>query len=112
VDVLWKRRWSALADTAQPAPQRLIQACLDRLLLRGRICPALLLRRFGVPQINVKALDLLDQQEDRLAGCAKIVAAVGNKTRAPRTELVDLPFVQAFAQRYPAFKQPVYAEPG
>jgi hypothetical protein len=69
------------------------------------------LRRFGVPQINVKALDLLDQQENRLAGCAEIVAAVGNKTRAPGSELVDLPLIQAFAQRYPAFKRPVYADP-
>lgn len=57
------------------------------------------LSRLRVPEIDVKALDLFDQQENRLAGRAKIVAAVGSKTRAPRSELVDLALVQTVGQR-------------
>jgi hypothetical protein len=56
---------------------------------------------FRVPQIDVKALDLLDQQENRLSGRAKIVIAVGIETRAPRAELLDLGLIQTIAQRSP-----------
>ena len=91
---------SAAADTAQPGPQRPIQACLDGILSLARR-RLLFLRGLRVPEINVQPLDLFDQHENRLAGRAKIVAAVGSKTRSPRSELVDLALVQTIVQRFP-----------
>lgn len=47
----------------------------------------------------MQKLDLFDQQENRSSGRAKLVIAVGNKTRAPGAELLDLALVQTIAQR-------------
>jgi hypothetical protein len=55
-------------------------------------------RRFGVPQVDVERFDLLDQQEDRPAGCSQLVAFGLHEPRAPAPELVDLVFVEAAAQ--------------
>ena len=63
--------------------------------------PTSLVRRLRVPEIDVKAFDLFDQQEDGLSGRAKIVIAIGIKTRAPGAELLDLGLVQTIAQRSP-----------
>jgi hypothetical protein len=52
-----------------------------------------LLRRLRVPQVDVQTLDLLDQQENRLSGRAKLRIATGRKTRAPSAELLDLGLV-------------------
>ena len=60
---------------------------------------ALLLRRLRVPQVDVQTFDLVDQQENRLSGRAKLLIAVGKKTRAPGAELLDLALVQTIAQR-------------
>ena len=73
-----------------------------RLTLRfGRFDLTFLARRFRVPEIDVKELDLFDQQEDGLSGRAKIVVAVGIETRTPRAELLDLRLIQTIAQRSP-----------
>jgi hypothetical protein len=101
VDILWKSASSATADTAQPGPQRSIQACLAVIVHITLLRLILFLRRLRVPEIDVQALDLFDQQENRLAGRAQIVAAVRSKTRAPRSELVDLALVQTIVQRSP-----------
>jgi hypothetical protein len=61
---------------------------------------AALLLRFRVPQIDMQTLDLFDQQQNRFSGRAKIVIAVGMKTRAPGAKLLDLAFVQPIAQRH------------
>ena len=76
--------------------------------------PTSLVRRLRVPEIDVKAFDLFDQQEDGLSGRAKIVIAIGIKTRAPGAELLDLGLVQTIAQRSPSGLDAVYdgAEPG
>jgi hypothetical protein len=62
----------------------------------------LLTRGLRIPEIDVKALDLLDQQEDGLTGRAKIVVAVRIQTRAPGAELLDLGLIQTIAQRSPS----------
>ena len=54
-----------------------------------------------VPQVDVQALDLLDQHENRFSGCPEIVAATGSKTHAPSAELIDLALVQTIGQRFP-----------
>jgi hypothetical protein len=59
----------------------------------------LLLRGLRVPQVDVQTLDLFDQQENRFSGRAKLVIAVGKKTRAPEAELLDLALVQTIGQR-------------
>jgi hypothetical protein len=46
----------------------------------------------------MQMLDLVDQQQNRLPGCAKIVIAIGIKTCAPRAKLLDLALVQPIAQ--------------
>jgi hypothetical protein len=61
----------------------------------------LLLRRLRVPQVDVQMLDLFDQQENRFSSRAKLVIPVGNKTRSPGAELLDLALVQTIAQRSP-----------
>jgi hypothetical protein len=65
----------------------------------------LILLRLGlrVPQVNVQTLDLFDQQENRFSGGAKLEIAVGNKTRAPETELLDLALVKTISQRSPVY---------
>ena len=85
--------YSPTADTAQPGPQRLIQACLDLTvpIILSRLI--LLLRRLRVPQVDVQALDLFDQQENRFSGRAKLLIATVDKTRAPGAELFDLALV-------------------
>ena len=65
----------------------------------GLIRLVVLLRRLRVPQVDVQALNLLDQQENRLSGRAKLRIAAGRKTRAPSTELLDLALVQTICQR-------------
>jgi hypothetical protein len=57
------------------------------------------LRRLCVPHVDVQSLDLFDQQENRLSGRAKLLIAVGDKTRAPGAELFDLALVQTIAQK-------------
>ena len=52
----------------------------------------------GVPQVDVKRLDLLDQQQDRLAGRAQLVTFDVREPRSPATQLIDLVFVQTLAQ--------------
>ena len=47
----------------------------------------------------MQTLDFFDQQENRFSGRAKLVIAIGNKTRAPGAELLDLALVQTIAQR-------------
>ena len=89
----------ATTDTAQPGPQRPIQACFDMTVAISRIRLALLLRGLRVPQVDVETLDLFDQQENRLSGRAKLLIAARKKTRAPGAELLDLALVQTIAQR-------------
>ena len=55
-------------------------------------------RRFRVPKVDVKCLDLLDQQEDRPACGSQLVALGLHEPRAPAPELIDLVFVEAPAQ--------------
>jgi hypothetical protein len=52
-----------------------------------------------VPQVDVQALDLFDQHEDRSPGCTEIFAASGSKTRAPSAGLFNLALVQTIAQK-------------
>jgi hypothetical protein len=59
----------------------------------------LLVRRLRVPQVDVQALDLFDQQENRLSGRAKLLITARKKTRAPGAQLLDLALVQTIAQR-------------
>jgi hypothetical protein len=92
-------RYLPTADTAQPGPQRPIQACLDMTVLISLIRLVMLLRRLRVPQVDVQKLDLFDQQENRFSGRAKLLIAAVNKTRAPGTELFNLALVQTIAQR-------------
>ena len=91
--------YSVTTDTAQSGPQRPIQACFDMTVPVGLIRLVVLLRRLRVPQVNVQTLDLLDQQENRLSGRAKLRIAAGRKTRAPSAELLDLALVQTIGQR-------------
>jgi hypothetical protein len=72
-------------------------------VLYGLIRLVLLLWRLRVPQVDVKALDLFDQQENCLSGRAeiRIAVAVGQETRTPGAELLDLPLIQTIAQRSP-----------
>ena len=46
----------------------------------------------------MQTLDLFDQQQNRFSGCAKIMIAIGMKTHAPGTKLLDLALVQPIAQ--------------
>jgi hypothetical protein len=46
----------------------------------------------------MQTLDLFDQQQNRFSGRAKIVIAVGTKTRAPGAKQLDLALVQPIAQ--------------
>jgi hypothetical protein len=87
------------ADTAQSGPQRPIQACFDMTVPISLIRLVLLLRRLRVPQVDVQTLDLLDQQENRFSGGAKLLIAAVDKTRTPGAELFDLALVQTIAQR-------------
>jgi hypothetical protein len=73
---------------------------VDLALRIGVFRPALLVRRFCVPEIDVKAFDLLDQQENCLSGRTKIVIAIGKKTRTPGAELLDFGLVQPIAQGF------------
>jgi hypothetical protein len=47
-----------------------------------------------VPQVDVQPLDLLDQEQDRAAGSAYLVAAVVEQTLAPRPQGLDLVCVE------------------
>jgi hypothetical protein len=85
--------YSATTDTAQSGPQRPIKACFDMTVSISLIRLVVLLRRLRVPQVDVQTLDLLDQQENRLSGRAKLRIAAGRKTRAPSAELLDLGLV-------------------
>ena len=91
--------YSATTDTAQSGPQRPIQACFDMTVPISLIRLTLLLRRLRAPQVDVQTLDLLDQQENRLSGRAKLRIAARRKTRAPSAELLDLALVQTIGQR-------------
>jgi len=73
----------------------------------GLLRDLVLLRGFSGPEVDVKTLDLFDQHENCLSGCAQIVITTRSKTRAPRAELVDLAFVQTFAQRSPCLRRSV-----
>jgi hypothetical protein len=74
---------------------------LDSIVRIARRRPRLLLRRLRVPQIDMQTLDLFDQQQNRFTGRAKIVIAIGMKTRAPGAKLLDLALVQPIAQGRP-----------
>ena len=91
--------YSPTTDTAQPGPQRPIQARFDMTVPISLIRLALLLRRLRVPQVDVQTLDLFDQQENRLSRRAKLLIAVRKETRAPGAKLLDLALVQTIAQR-------------
>lgn len=95
------RPYSSTADTAQPGPERPIDGFVRLTLCLRWLDLTFLARRFRIPEIDVKALDLFDQQEDGLTGRAKIVVAVGIQTRAPGPELLDLRLIQTIAQRSP-----------
>jgi hypothetical protein len=92
------QRLAPTLDTAQSRRQRPIHTCLHWIVRIARRWPRLLLRRLRVPQIDMQMLDLVDQQQNRLPGCAKIVIAIGIKTCAPRAKLLDLALVQPIAQ--------------
>ena len=62
--------------------------------VNGRL-DACLLR---VPQVDVERLDLLDQEEDRLARGTQLVTLRLGEPRPPASQLVDLVFVQTLAQ--------------
>jgi hypothetical protein len=49
----------------------------------------------------MQTLDLFDQQQNRFSGRPKIVIAIGMKTYAPGTKLLDLALVQPIAQGRP-----------
>jgi hypothetical protein len=49
----------------------------------------------------MQTLDLFDQQQNRFAARAKIVIAIGIKTRPPGAKLLDLALVQPIAQGRP-----------
>jgi len=108
------RPCSPTAATAQSGAERPIDTCVGLNLRTGVLDLPFLARRLRIPEIDVKTLDLLDQQEDRLSGRPKIVIAVGMETRAPGAELLDLGLVQTIAQRSPSGLDAVYdgAEPG
>jgi hypothetical protein len=91
--------YSPTTDTAQSGPQRPIQACFDMTVPISLIRLVVHQRRLHVPQVDVQALDLFDQQENRLSGRAKLLIAVRKETRAPGAELLDLALVQTIAQR-------------
>jgi hypothetical protein len=55
-------------------------------------------RRFCIPQVDVEGLDLLDQEQDRSAGGAQLLAVGASETRSPVPQLVDLVFVETSAQ--------------
>jgi hypothetical protein len=74
---------------------------LDFIVRIARRWPRLLLRRLRVPQIDMQTLDLFDQQQNRFSGRPKIVIAIGMKTYAPGTKLLDLALVQPIAQGRP-----------
>ena len=78
-----------------------MHACLDSIVRIARRRRRLLLRRLRVPQIDMQTLDLFDQQQNRFSGRAKIVIAIGMKTRAPGAKLLDLALVQPIAQGRP-----------
>ena len=50
---------------------------------------------FGMPQVDMQSLDLLDQQQDRLTGCAHVETLVARETAAPRAELIELCLIQS-----------------
>ena len=108
------RPCSPTAATAQSGAERPIDTCVGLNLRTGVLDLPFLARRLRIPEIDVKTLDLFDQQEDRLSGRPKIVIAVGMETRAPGAELLDLGLVQTIAQRSPSGLDAVYdgAEPG
>ena len=93
------RGYSPTTDTAQSGPQRPIQACFDLTIPISLIRLTLLLRRLRAPQVDVQTLDLLDQQENRFSGRAKLLIAARKKALAPGAELLDLVLVQTIAQR-------------
>jgi hypothetical protein len=92
---------SPTADATQPAPERPIETCLGLNLRLDVFDLGFLARRFRIPEIDVKTLDLFNEQEDRLSRRAKVVIAVRIETCAPRAELLDLGLVQTIAQRSP-----------
>ena len=67
----------------------------------------------------MKTLDLFDEHENCLPGCAQIVITTRSKTRAPRAELVDLVLVQTiltdppvYGEVYDDFSDPARAGQG
>jgi hypothetical protein len=74
---------------------------LDSIVRIGRRRLSLLVRRLRVPQVDMQTLDLFDQQQNRFSGRAKIVTAIGMKTRAPGAKLLDLALVQPIVQARP-----------
>jgi hypothetical protein len=98
VDGLWKA--SGLAADATPGET---EARRQRAVEIGRCdfvgCAGRLdLRRLRVPQVDVESLDLLDQQQDCLAGGAQLFALGARQSRPPASELVDLVLVKTLAQ--------------
>ena len=95
------RPYSATADAAQPGAERPIDTGVTLKLRIGIPEVTLLGRRFRIPEIDVQAFDLFDQQEDCFSRSAKVVISVGIETRAPGAELLDLGLIQTIAQRSP-----------
>lgn len=97
-----KSNGAAAPGEPQSGSERAMEiGCRARIELVGY-----LLRNLRAPEVNVKRFDLVDQQEDCLAGRAELLALGTGKARAPVTELIDLVFVQTLAQRALPFLEP------
>ena len=78
----------------------------------GLLCDLVLLRGFRGPEVDMKTLDLFDQDENCLSGCAQIVITTRSKARAPLAKLVDLALVKTIAQRSPCLRIKSMTTPG
>jgi hypothetical protein len=58
--------------------------------------------RARAPEIDVELLDLLDQQLNRAAGCAQLLARVVGEPFAPTAEQIDFLFVEPLHRTTPA----------
>lgn len=94
-------------DAGQSDPEAPPRTFVDSTIRIGLLRDLVLLRGFRGPEVDVKTLDLFDQDENCLSGCAQIVITTRSKARAPRAELVDLALVQTIAQRSPCLRRSV-----
>jgi hypothetical protein len=94
-------------DAGQSDPEAPPRTFVDLNIRIGLLHDLVRLRGFRGPEVDVKTLDLFDEHENCLPGCAQIVIATRSKTRAPRAELVDLALVQTIAQRSPCLRRSV-----